>query len=150
MEPIETIIEADMFRAYNFLYDTFENAGQAPKLKIMENESSTPLKHLLQKRRTVVQLAPSHSHRRNAAERAIRTFNNRFLAGLASVDNNFPIYLLCRMVKQEEITINLLRTSITNPMLLAYAQIFGKVYFNTTPMAPPETNMISHGKPAHW
>ena len=110
MEPIETIIEADMFRAYNFLYDTFENAGQAPKLKIMENESSTPLKHLLQKRRKVVQLEPSHSHRRNATERGIHTFKNNFVAVLVSGGNSFLIYLWCQMAEQAEITINLLRT----------------------------------------
>ena len=42
---------------------------------------------------TVVQPAPPHIHRMNTAERAIHTFKNHFVAGLASVDNNFPIYL---------------------------------------------------------
>ena len=34
---------------------------------------------------------PPHIHRRNAAGRAICTFQNHFLAGLASVDPDFPI-----------------------------------------------------------
>ena len=48
---------------------------------------------MLQKRETVVQLAPPHSHIRNAVERAIQTFNNHFVAGLASVDKTNLIYL---------------------------------------------------------
>ena len=90
-------------------------------MNIIENESSRALNRLLQKIITVVQLVPPHIHRRNAAERAIRIFNNRFVAVLGSIDNNFPIYLWFRILKQEEITISLLRTSITKPRLLVFA-----------------------------
>ena len=103
------ISDTDMLRAYDVLYDTLENAGHVPKLKIMDNKSSTALKGLLQKRIAVVQLATLHIHRINSAERAIRTFKNNFVAGFSSVDNNFPIYLWCRIAEQEKITINLLR-----------------------------------------
>ena len=82
------------------------------------------------------QLAPPYIHRINAAKRAICIFKDHFVAGLATVDNNFPIYLWCQIVKQAEFTMNLLQTSRTNPTLLLYAQIFGKNYFNATPMAP--------------
>ena len=74
--------------------------------------------------RIVVQLAPPHSHRINSAECAIHTFNNHFWAGLASVENNFPIYLYCLIAKQAEITINLLKTPSKKPRSLAYAKIF--------------------------
>ena len=75
-----------MLCAYCVLYDTLENAGQAPKLNIIYTEAYTALNRLLKKRRTVVQLEPPHGHRRNAVERAICTFNDHFVAGLASVD----------------------------------------------------------------
>ena len=54
---------------------------------------------LLQKIRTVVQFLPPHSHIGNAAEDAIRTFKNHFVAGLVSVEKK-PIYLWCRIVKK--------------------------------------------------
>ena len=114
----------------------------------MDNEASTALNSLLQKRRTSVQLAQPYSHKINAAERAIRTFNNHFVAGLLSVENNLPIYLWCRKVKQAKTTINLLITSITNLRLLVYVQIFGQFDFNATPMALPGIEIISHEKPA--
>ena len=120
VEPIKTRSDADMLRAYDVLYDT---------IKI------------------VVQLAPTHSHRINSAELAIRTSKNNFVTGLAPVDNNFPMYLFFRIVKQSEISINLLRTPRTNPRLSAYAQILGKFYFIETPMAPPGTRIIAHEKP---
>jgi hypothetical protein len=38
-------------------------------------------------------LVPPHCHRRNAAERAIRTFKKHFVARLSSVDPSFPMHL---------------------------------------------------------
>ena len=67
VEPIKTRSDAYMLRAYDLLYDTLENAAQAQKLNIMDNGASIALKCLLQKIRTVVQLAPPHSHRINSA-----------------------------------------------------------------------------------
>jgi hypothetical protein len=55
------------------------------------------------------QLAPPHLHRRNAAERAIRTFNNHFIAGLCSTDPDMPLHLWWdKLVPQALITLNLL------------------------------------------
>ena len=124
-----------MLHAYDVLYYTLLDTRQTPKLNITDNEASTTLKRLLQKDRAVAQLAPPHSHKRNSVERAIHNFMNDFVSGLASVDNNFPIYLWCRMVKQSYITINSLITLITNPRLSEYKIyiyiIFGK-YFSDT------------------
>ena len=82
-----------MLRAYDVSYNTLENEVQAPKLNIIDNESSKLLNQLLQKTITVLQLAPLYSHRRNAEERAICTPENHFIATLASINNNCPIYL---------------------------------------------------------
>ena len=37
VKPIKKRIYADMLSAYDFLYDTIENAVQEPKLSIVEN-----------------------------------------------------------------------------------------------------------------
>ena len=66
-----------MLRAYDVLYNTLENAGQAPRLNIIDNGESTDLTKLLQKIRTVVQLAPPYSHRRHSKEQAICTLKNQ-------------------------------------------------------------------------
>ena len=49
VEPIKIISHSDMLRTYDVLYDTLENAGQAPNLNIIDNEASKELKRLLQK-----------------------------------------------------------------------------------------------------
>ena len=70
------------------------------------------------------------------------------MAGLASVDNKFPIYLWCWIVKQAEITISIVVISRTNPGLLAYVQILGTFDFKSVPMAPLGTKSIVHEKPS--
>jgi hypothetical protein len=42
-----------------------------------------PQKYLQEEMDIKYQLVPPHIHRRNAAERAIRTFKNHFIAGLS-------------------------------------------------------------------
>ena len=99
------------------------------------------------------QLVPPGIHRRNSAERAIRTWKNHFIAGLPSVDPNFPLNLWDRLVEQGHITLNLLRASRMNPKLSAYAQIEGEFDYNRTPLAPPGIKVIVHEKPkdrASW
>ena len=113
----------------------------------MDNEASKALKEFLHEEGTEHQLVPPHQHRRNAAERAIRTFKNHFIAGLCSTDPDFPIHLWDRLLPQAEITLNLLRKSRMNPKLSAYAQVHGAYDFNRTPMAPPGTQVITHEKP---
>jgi hypothetical protein len=73
------------------------------------------------------QLVPPHCHRLNAAERAILTFKENFVAGLSSVDPTFPLHLWDRLLSQAEITLNLLRTSRLHPQLPAAAHFHGLV-----------------------
>jgi hypothetical protein len=94
------------------------------------------------------QLVPPHVHWANAAERAIRTFKNHFIAGLSSTDKLFPLNLWDQLLPQAEITLNLLRTSCINPKLSAYAQIGGAFDYNATPLAPPGTKIVIHEKPS--
>ena len=93
------------------------------------------------------ELVPPHQHRRNAAERAIRTFKNHFLAGLATCDPDFPLRQWDRLLDQAELTINLLRNSRVNPALSAWAYHFGNHDFNKVPLVPPGTRVILHSKP---
>jgi len=83
-------------------------------------------------------------YRRNAAERAIRTFKNHFIAILYSTDPDFLLRLWDRLLPQALTTLNLLRGSRINPKLSAYAQLNGAFDFNRTPMGPPGTRGIGY------
>lgn len=102
------------------------------------------MKHALQKHKVDYQLVPPHIHRRNAAERAIRTFKNHFLACLATADATFPVVKWDRLVQNAVITLNLLRNSRVNPRLSSYAYLFGTFDYNKTPLGPPGCKVVIH------
>jgi hypothetical protein len=91
--------------------------------------------------------SPPHCHRQNAAERSIRTFKEQFVAGLSSVDPNFPLHLWDRLLPQAEITLNLLRTSRLHPQLSTAAHFHGLIDYNNTSFALPGCKIIAHDKP---
>ncbi|KAG7352362.1 reverse transcriptase RNA-dependent DNA polymerase [Nitzschia inconspicua] len=114
----------------------------------LDNECSTMLKTFMHDQDLDFQLVPPYLHRCNAAERAIRTFKNHFIAGLCSTDPAFPIHLLDRLLPQAELTLNLNRGSRLNPKLSAWAQLHGTYDYNRTPLAPPGCKVLVHKKPA--
>jgi hypothetical protein len=59
----------------------------------MDNEASAAVKRVIKQTQAAYQLVEPNNHRVNAAERAIRTFKNHFMAGLSSVNPAFPLYL---------------------------------------------------------
>ena len=59
----------------------------------LDNEAPQSIKSYDTNNKIKYQLVPPFSHRRNAAERAIRTWKNHFITGLCSVDPNFPMHL---------------------------------------------------------
>ena len=133
--------------AYTTLYHRLCQRGFKPRLHTLDNEASNILKEFLTDHQVQYQLVPSGMHRRNAAERAIRTFKNHFKSTLATTDRRFPAKLWDQLLRQAEITLNLLRASRLHPQLSAQASLFGQFDFNRTPMAPPGTRVIVHVKP---
>ena len=68
-----------------------EAKGLTVDLQIMDNEASKEYKKTITEQWNVTyQLVPPDMHRRNAAERAIRTFKAHFIAILAGVACDFP------------------------------------------------------------
>ena len=83
--------------------------GLSVDLQILDNEASVAYKEAITfKWNAKFQLVPPDMHRRNRAERAIRTFKDHFLAILAGVDATFPPYLWDLFLPQAELTLNLL------------------------------------------
>jgi hypothetical protein len=121
--------------------------GDQPKMHILDNEAFADLKKGLKKHGLDYQVVPPHVHRRNAAERATRTFKSHLLAVLATCDPDFPVAEWDRLLFQAELTLNLLRSSRVNPRLSAHACLFGNFDFNKTPLAPPGTKVVVHLKP---
>jgi hypothetical protein len=77
-----------ILRAFRHLSDRLVARGLRPQLQRLDNEASTILKQYLVDEAIQFQLVPPHIHRRNAAERAIRTFKNYLISGLATPPTN--------------------------------------------------------------
>jgi hypothetical protein len=121
--------------AHDTMFATLTAAGLKPNLLLLDNTASKFLKKYLTSTSMDIQLVPPHNHRSNAAERAIRTWKNHFIAILAAIGDGFPLHLWDMLVPQANITLNLLRGSRINPKLSAYAQIHGFFDYNHTPRA---------------
>ena len=80
------------------------------------------------------QLVPPDMHRRNAAERAIRSFKAHFLAILAGVASDFPRNLWDLLLPQTEMTLNMLWQAAPDPTISAWDFFFGK---NSTTVPHP-------------
>ena len=86
-----------------------------------------------------MQLVGPYNHRSNAAERAIQTFKNHTITGLCTCDKDFPSVLWCKVIKQAQDTLNMLRTSCVHPKLSAYHVLEVPHDFHRVPFAPPGT-----------
>jgi hypothetical protein len=108
---MKIIGDQEMVRAYNKLIQELVNRGSKPRLQRLDNKCSNALRSLLNQHDIKFQLAPPRMHRRNAAERAIQTFKSHFIAGLCSVDPNFPLRLWDHLLPKSTITLNIMQQS---------------------------------------
>jgi hypothetical protein len=138
---------SEWVKTYDSVNQELTIKGLKPKLQTLDNEASVALKNYFTVNDIAYQLVLPHCHRRNAAERAIRTFKEHFVDGLSSVDPSFTMHLWDRLLPQAEITLNLLRTSRLHPQLYAAAHYHILVDYNKAAFAPPGCKVIAHKKP---
>lgn len=148
IEAMRNKTDNEMIRAYQLLHDRLVERGVKPRLQRLDNEASRRLKQFISAQDIELQLVPPRSHRANAAERAIRTFKNHFIAILCGTDKLFPMNLWDKLLAQSEITLNLLRPARMNPRLSAYAYLNGQFDYNATPLAPPGSKAIIFEPPS--
>jgi hypothetical protein len=146
-QPIKDRTSPDLLKAFQVMEQELVARGLKPKLMKLDNEASKLLKTYLHQQDITFQLVPPYIHRRNSAERAIRSFKDHLIAGLFSTDKSFPMHLCDRLLPQAVITLNMLRTSRINPKLSVATHLFGQYDFNRAPMVPPGTRIIAHETP---
>jgi hypothetical protein len=146
-EPIPNRTKKSLLAAYTKLHSQLCDAGLRPQYQRLDNECSDIMKEFMKEQNIKYQLVPPGVHRRNAAERAIRTLKNHLIAGFCSLDENFPLSLWDKLLPHALMSLNMLRGSRINPKLSAYAQLHGAFDFNATPLAPPGIRVLIHEKP---
>jgi hypothetical protein len=146
-QPMKSRTAQEHVKAYQALHTMLVKRGLRPKLQRLDNECSTLLKEFFDDEAVDFQLTPAGDHRRNNAERAIRTWKNHFIAILSGCDPDFPLALWHLLLPQTDMTLNMLRTSRINPRLSAYEQLQGRFNFDRTPLGPLGTKVIAHERP---
>jgi hypothetical protein len=147
-QPIKDRTAHELLRAFQVMEQEVIARGLKPKLMKLDNEASKLLKMYLHQQNITFQLVPPYSHRRNAAEMAIRSFKDHLIAGLCSTVTAFLMHLWDMLLPQAVITLNMSRTSRINPKLSSSTHIDGIYDFKRAPMAPPGTRIIAHETPS--
>ena len=149
VEPVQNRQAQTIAKAWKKLTDRLWQQGHPYLHFVLDNELSTNLVNAFKKYDIKYECVPPNLHRRNSAERAIQTFKNHFLAGLATCNPQFPIQEWDRLLPQAEMTSNIIRCSRHNPQLSVYAYLFGTYDYNAHPMVPPGTKVMVHSKPSN-
>ena len=106
-------------------FDDLTSKGFKHKINNMDNPATKHIKSFLMEQQCKLQLLEPHNHRLNAAERAIQTFKDVFIAALATTDSNSPLQLWDKLTPQVQNTLNLMRASRINLEIVAYEQLNG-------------------------
>jgi hypothetical protein len=80
--PISGLNDKTIFDTYKTAFDELGAKGFKPKLNIMDNQATKNIKKFLTKEECKLQLVELHNHRVKAAEYAIQTFKDAFIAAL--------------------------------------------------------------------
>jgi hypothetical protein len=81
-QPIKDRTAPHLLKAFQIMEQELVARGLKTKLMKLDNEASKLLKAYLHQQDITFQLVPPYSHRRNSAERAIRSFKDHLIAGL--------------------------------------------------------------------
>jgi hypothetical protein len=115
--PFQSKHDCHRLAAYNAIMTRLHNRGHTVDLQVLDNKASATI---TQTWKATYQLVPPNMHRRNAAERAMPTFKDHFLAILASVDPAFPKSHWDLLIPHAELTLNLLRQAMVTPTFSAW------------------------------
>jgi hypothetical protein len=125
----------------------FTAHGCQPKFEGLDTETSTELEEFMKLKNISYQYVPPNCKRRNAAERALRSFKNHFIATLCTVDKDFPLQLWDTILPQTELSLNILRGSRLDPRISTWEQPHGKFDFYAHPIVPLGMRIVLHEKP---
>ena len=110
--------------------------GFKPVCNVINNVATNAIKTYLESEKIKVQFVTTCDHRVIATKRAIQTFKNHTISGLCVCDKEFLSILWCKIIKQAQDTLNMLRTSQIHPKLSTFRVLEDHYDFNKVPFRP--------------
>ena len=141
-ELLATLTADDLVAAFDRLFRFYRDNNHTPTYQRLDNHSSQTGSlvdaFFRDTAKIPLQFVPPGNHRTLRAERCIRTWKNHFIAGLSTVDPNFPVHLWDQLYEQAELTLNHLIPWRPNPAISAHAGFYGRSHdFSRHPIHPP-------------
>ena len=106
----------------------------------MDNETSRDVEEFIESQNADVQYAAPGSHC-PPAKKAVQTYKACFKSTAASLSDKFPVGYWCRLCEQVDLSVSIWRS--------VWAACEGNFHFDSTPIAPPGTEMLMHNKPSN-
>ena len=133
--------------AYNNIMQRLTDNKLIVDIQLLDNKASAEYKRAIKSKwKANDQLVPPNTHRRNAAERAIRMFKAHFLSILDGVAPDFLRNLWDLLLPQTELTLNLIRQATLDPTRSAWSYFHGPFNYDATPTGPLGCDIIAHKK----
>jgi hypothetical protein len=136
-----------MITTFNKILATLAACGYKPTLNFMDNECSKMVEADINSYKMDIHLVPPCNHQVNVAERAIATFKEHFIAGLATVDKNCHQQLWDEFLHQVELTLNFLCFSRCDPSKSSKKEVHSPYDFNKTPITLIGTKDLVYDNP---
>ena len=109
VRPLRTQLDAELTETYTDIVNELLQKGINITSHWLDNQAPSGIKEYNALKNINMQLTPPYCHRRNAAERAIRTFKNHFIATIATLPNEFPGGLWDKLLAHTQLTLNMTR-----------------------------------------
>ena len=147
--PFKTRKDKHRLEAYKSIMTRLRRNVMSVNLQILDNEASSKFKHLVTEYLGIkCQLVPPYIHRRNAAERAIRTFKAHFLSILAGIAPDLLKFSSDYLLHQTEMTLNFLQQSTLDPTKSAWEFFNAPFDYAATPIGSLGCQIIIRKKPS--
>jgi hypothetical protein len=146
-KPMKNRLEDEMIEVYQKIINRMKVAGLGLKTHRLDNKASNVYKQYIRQNGMMHKLVPPDNRRSNLAEGAIQMFKHHFISILSGVDDKFLLSLWCVLLKQTELTVNLLRQSNVAPKISASAHIHSQHGYMKKPFAPIGCAVQIHVKP---
>jgi hypothetical protein len=148
VQPMPSHTNSLFIAAFSKVFVILRACNNQPALNVINCKCSKVVEKHIQANKMNIQLVPLHNHHVNAAERAIATFKEHFVAALATVDMLCPLQHWNKFLPQVDFTLNLLRFSHCNPCISANQELYGPFDFNKMHLAPLGTKALVYNDPA--
>jgi len=155
VEPMVDRTGSSYVTAYRSTINFFKSKGHNLSIARLDNETSILLETFFKNEAKInYSFIAVGCHRANKAERAIQSWKNHFIAGISTIDPDFPMTQWSKFLLQAELTLNHLRSFADNDKISAYEGIFKTKYdFKAHPIAPIGTKVVVYepsDKRASW